>query len=89
MPRAPGRLHWRAWERLRRATLDAAGWRCERCATGPPLECHHVDGDRENNDPANLEVLCPPCHLAEHDRLKGQPLAQRWREMVRELTARR
>ena len=84
MPRAPGRLHWRAWERLRRAALDRAGWRCERCGNGPPLEVHHRDGDRANNEPGNLEPLCPDCHLAEHDPLDGQPGAQRWRERVRE-----
>lgn len=85
MPRAPGRLHWRAWERLRRRVLDAVGWRCERCGDAGPMEIHHRDRDRTNNDPANLEALCRGCHLAEHDRLKGQPLAQAWRRMVREL----
>lgn len=66
--------------------MDAVGWRCERCGTGPPFEVHHKDGDRGNNDPENLEALCPPCHLAEHDRLKDRPKAREWRAFVRELT---
>ena len=59
----PGRLPWRAWERLRRKCFDRGGkygpWRCERCGNGPPLECHHRDHDRTNNNPSsNLEALC-------------------------------
>ena len=87
MPGA-GRLHWRAWDRLRLSVLDAAGWRCERCGNGPPLEVHHRDCDRSNNDPANLEALCSGCHLWEHDRLRDRPKARAWREFVRELTRR-
>jgi hypothetical protein len=42
--------------------------RCERCrrrtwAEQPiPLELHHVDGDKLNNEIGNLEILCPNCH---------------------------
>src|SRR5690349_21179477 len=25
-------------------------------------QIHHIDDDRTNNDPANLAVLCMPCH---------------------------
>lgn len=27
-----------------------------------PLELHHIDGDRYNNDLSNLQILCPNCH---------------------------
>lgn len=27
-----------------------------------PLECHHVDGDRTNNNYSNLKLLCCNCH---------------------------
>ena len=27
-----------------------------------PLEVHHKDGDRSNNDISNFELLCPNCH---------------------------
>jgi hypothetical protein len=42
---------------------------CERCGykTKDPknkrdLDGHHKDEDHSNNDPANIETLCPPCH---------------------------
>jgi hypothetical protein len=30
------------------------------------LEVNHIDFDRSNNDPSNLEFLCPTCHQAFH-----------------------
>jgi len=27
-----------------------------------PLELHHIDGDRDNNNLINLALLCPNCH---------------------------
>lgn len=44
------------------------GQKCECCGItewlGNPikLEVHHLDGDRLNNELANLELLCPNCH---------------------------
>ena len=80
----PERIHWRKVAQLRRACLAAAGERCERCGAGPPLEAHHPDRDRWN-PAAVLVCLCRGCHIGEHDRLRGQPLAKRWRDMVRAL----
>lgn len=30
------------------------------------LEVHHVDGNRTNNEPDNLKVLCKECHSSVH-----------------------
>lgn len=39
---------------------------CERCnfvaKERRQLDIHHKDGNKNNNDPSNLETLCPPCH---------------------------
>lgn len=36
-----------------------------------PLEVHHKDGDKTNNDLSNLQLLCPNCH-ALTDTYKGK-----------------
>ena len=74
------------WGRIRKRVLERDSYRCRDCGAGPPLEAHHIDHDRSNDDLANLKALCTSCHIAAHDRLRGQPLAQRWRRLVRELT---
>lgn len=41
---------------------------CEKCGNSTwlnqpiPLQVHHKDGDNTNNEPENLEILCPNCH---------------------------
>lgn len=43
-------------------------WKCERCGNTHwlgkdiPLDLHHKDGDKTNNELDNLELLCPNCH---------------------------
>ena len=43
---------------------------CERCGLQDDdvrlFDVHHIDGDHENNDVANLRTLCPNCHRREH-----------------------
>jgi hypothetical protein len=46
-------------KRVRRFVIDRAGGRCEICG-GPGTEIHHIHGS--SNDPANLQLLCRPCH---------------------------
>lgn len=42
--------------------------KCEMCGRKTwmgnkiPLELHHIDGNRYNNDFGNLQLLCPNCH---------------------------
>ena len=42
------------------------GYKCERCHFIPEdkvqLDVDHIDGDRSNNDPLNLQTLCANCH---------------------------
>ncbi len=41
---------------------------CERCGFNQEaaIVVHHRDRDRQNNDIANLEILCANCHAIEH-----------------------
>lgn len=48
---------------------DICDYVCAKCGNtgtwrGKPLtlQLHHKDGDRRNNEPENLEFLCPNCH---------------------------
>lgn len=52
---------------------------CESCGNNKwmdspiPLEVHHVDGDRTNNDLDNLQLLCCNCHaLTKNWRGRGK-----------------
>lgn len=42
--------------------------KCERCGLTQwqgvqiPLELHHKNGNKRNNELSNLEILCPNCH---------------------------
>lgn len=39
---------------------------CEECGQEGELHVHHKDRDRTNDKPANLVVLCQPCHCDRH-----------------------
>lgn len=57
----------------RKAALERAGHRCERCGKTRGLHCHHkvrrsrAPGWAGLHKAGNLEVLCAACHRKEHD----------------------
>jgi len=61
---------WTATARLRERLISAGlkEARCESCGIvtwegqPAPLQLDHVDGDRRNNRPENLRILCANCH---------------------------
>jgi hypothetical protein len=57
------------WWQIRKRLFDKRGYRCEgeNCGdTIGPLEVHHKNGIRSNNDDYNLEILCHRCHQKHH-----------------------
>ncbi len=60
------------WRQLRRLVQQRAGGRCENVIDGQRCQstgshCDHIDpGD--NHSVANLQWLCPPCHLSKSGR---------------------
>ena len=59
--------------------LKVKAYRCEKCGLTEwqgekiPLEVHHIDGNRRNNDLSNLQLLCPNCHsLTDNYRSKNR-----------------
>lgn len=42
------------------------GDKCVSCGSTQNLHLHHKDGDRKNNNIANIELLCERCHYEKH-----------------------
>ena len=36
--------------------------KCDKCGSKKQLEIDHIDRNRSNNEPSNLQTLCRPCH---------------------------
>jgi 5-methylcytosine-specific restriction endonuclease McrA len=65
-----------AYQQAREVALRAAGYRCTRCGSAEQVETHHAvirPGERGDNSPSNLVVLCQRCHVAQHSRPIEQP----------------
>ncbi len=58
-----GSYHYR---QIALRTRDASCELCGYAAVPEVLEVHHLDRDRGNNHPGNLQVLCPTCHAVQH-----------------------
>ena len=61
------------WKVIARRIRDRDGWTCQDCGEqrkrwGHSLHVHHIDGNKLNNDPANLVALCAGCHRTRHSK---------------------
>jgi 5-methylcytosine-specific restriction endonuclease McrA len=56
------------YKALKTRLIKIRGRTCEKCGYNKIeiLQVHHIDKDRNNNDLANLELICPNCHFEEH-----------------------
>jgi len=49
--------------RTRKRECEKCGWREVNEFSGiVPVQCHHKDGNPQNNRQGNIEILCPNCH---------------------------
>lgn len=89
MSKHHARLNRTRWQRARRAALERAGWRCEKCGGAGRMEADHVQPINRGGDPyamGNLQALCRACHI-EKTRLENYriPGRREWRGMVQKL----
>jgi len=78
--------------RVAKSIKEYRGFRCEepKCKIDLSalehrrfLHAHHLDGDKSDNDPANIRLLCIRCHSKQfgHSHMKGNPDLQRFAEL--------
>ena len=64
--------HWAIYETARAIAINSRK-PCEMCGTeydgDTRFEMHHINGDRANNYPENLEWLCVSCHKKAHYKM--------------------
>ena len=83
-------LNPRVWARVRRAMLDAAGWRCTRCGLASRLEVHHRIPLEKGGDAyadSNLQVLCVSCHVDHHRQTSTDPERFAFRAYVQRMAS--
>jgi len=62
-------------KRYKKYLYERHGEKCMECGwcavneftNKTPLELHHIDGDSDNNEVSNLQILCPNCHSLTKD----------------------
>lgn len=62
---------YKDYESLKHYIYEICGEKCTRCDDYIRFDrshMHHMDGDKSNNDPSNLTILCPHHHALEHDK---------------------
>ena len=85
--RHPARQNPRRWAAVRRAVLEAAGWRCRQCGRYGN-EVDHVVPIRQGGafwpGLAGLQCLCRSCHRIKSDRENPafDPERQAWRDYL-------
>lgn len=66
------------WDEITKRHKKDAHYRCSKCKINLSrnqkfLDLHHCDGNKSNNIPSNLQVLCVECHSKIHPHMKNNP----------------
>lgn len=70
-----GETNYKKWDKYRSSLKKD---HCEVCGkVHRRLECHHIDGDHENNELENLITVCPSCHKKLHYRMGRTTMGQK------------
>ena len=70
----PSNVYPLDWSRLAGRIKAERNYTCEDCACKKDgkseLHLHHIDGNKFNNTPVNLKVLCWKCHTKYHSHMR-------------------
>lgn len=84
--RQPGRAYYAAsgWAIAKhgRSSLHRDVYRDHHGTIPDGWHVHHIDGDTENNDPANLEAISPSDHARHHYAERAERMAERRAEWM-------
>jgi len=69
-------------DEYREKCLNKKGEYCHVCESTNDIRVHHIDGDRENNEIANLIPLCRTCHAKVHTKTDQTPEIDRLTEQL-------
>ena len=74
---------------LKRYLIETNGHACAVCGQEPEwngkplsLQIDHIDGDSDNNWPANLRLICPNCHT-QTDTFGAKGLGSRYKKITK------
>ncbi|TQV64081.1 MAG: HNH endonuclease [Sulfurovum sp.] len=68
---APINHYPKNWDKISKDLRESKKWKCEKCGINKinnknNLHVHHINGQKNENHPSNLKVLCKNCHEKEH-----------------------
>jgi len=64
-------LETRHWQRIRKAALKRAGYRCQICGDQVPLSVHHNNYDSIGRERAkDVIAICERCHEIYHEPMQ-------------------
>lgn len=58
------------YDALSKRAKQFLGSCCEACGDTFMLAAHHIDGNRFNNSPENIQTLCARCHTTHHHHVR-------------------
>lgn len=65
-------MYPKEFKEIRKIIYERDNYICQNanCMNTENLDCHHIDYDKQNNNPENLIILCKSCHMKTNGKNK-------------------